>query len=93
MQHHFKSIWASRPCSNRWQVFPEYLGIRKALKANQPDARGSERSFAEVALATPVAVQGVGFCDNVCESAPLSVSPLSRSFVCYSIALEKSPSL
>ena len=75
MQHHCKSIWASRPCSNRWQVFPEYLGIRQALKANQPDARGSGRRFAEVALATPIAVQGVGFCDNVCESAPPVVSP------------------
>jgi hypothetical protein len=29
------------------------LGIRKALRASQPDARGSGRSFAEVALATP----------------------------------------
>ena len=59
MQHHCKSIWASRPCSNRWQVFPEYLGIRQALKANQPDARGSGRRFAEVALATPIKIAGI----------------------------------
>jgi hypothetical protein len=38
-----------------WEkVFPEYLGIRKARKASQPDARGSGRSFAEDALVAPI---------------------------------------
>ena len=55
------------PIFGLWsKVFPGYLRIRKALKANQPDARGSGRSFAEVALATPIyvsagAVEGIGY--------------------------------
>jgi hypothetical protein len=34
-------------------VFPEYVSLRKALRAIQQDARRSSRSLAEVALATP----------------------------------------
>jgi hypothetical protein len=34
-------------------VFPEYGGIRKALREVHQDARRSSRSFAKVALATP----------------------------------------
>ena len=40
----------SRPLDS-FHVFPGYLGIQKALRAVQQDARGSSRSFAEVALA------------------------------------------
>jgi len=45
----------------RSKVFSGYLGVRKALKANQPAARGSGWSFAEpvtVALATPSRASG-----------------------------------
>jgi uncharacterized membrane protein len=34
-------------------LFPEYVSLRKALRAVQQDARRSSRSFAEAALATP----------------------------------------
>jgi hypothetical protein len=57
------------PLNSTWYqvVFPDYLGIRKALKTNQPDARGPGRSFAEVAkVATPIyisagVVEGTGY--------------------------------
>jgi hypothetical protein len=47
--------------------FLEYLRIRKALKANQPDARGSRRGLAEVTLATPTmqAVKTQNVCPNL----------------------------
>jgi hypothetical protein len=34
-------------------VFPEYVSLRKALRAIQQDARRSSRSSAKVALSTP----------------------------------------
>ncbi len=47
----------SPPYLVKLKVFPEYLSIRKALKANQPDVRGSGQSFAKIALATLIALQ------------------------------------
>jgi hypothetical protein len=45
-------------------IFPDHLIIRKALEENQPDARGSGRSFSEATLATYYAgcggVEGLG---------------------------------
>jgi hypothetical protein len=35
------------------KFFPVYRGIQRALRARQPDARGTGRSLAKVALAPP----------------------------------------